>query len=431
MKTEDRKKLNKIKRKNAQLYPIYKAFSWDLLCFYPVQFLFLTITKGLTASEVLITNACYIIFVLACQVFAILITDTLGKRNSMICGNALLVVHMIVYMAASSIVGIIVSQLICAMGYAIKAIAETNILYDSVSTRGGEGLYSRIDSIGGSGYYWLDGLIGISAGYLFVINNYLPMYICLGFLIISTILSFGFCDIHEVKRKRKKNINIVLKEYTKDLRSSVKFILKSDRLKSYIIFGGVFYGIISIINTYRAELLVSMGIPEEQFSIILAVLTLLAAVAVTASQKVHKKFKNKTLSFLSLSFIGACIVISIFANAQNSLSIPIILIMYAILKITSSMWYIMKYKYLKNFTTEESRNKISFTYELVSGIIASIISIIGSIILDDVGINMAFLLVSLAGLIGIVLSLDYMRPRFGLKPSEYKKKDVEITKNIS
>lgn len=50
---EDRKKLNKIKRNNAKLYPIYKMFSWDLLFFYSVEFLFYTITKKVTASEIL------------------------------------------------------------------------------------------------------------------------------------------------------------------------------------------------------------------------------------------------------------------------------------------------------------------------------------------------------------------------------------------
>lgn len=42
---ENNKELNKIRRKNAKLYPIYKMFSWDLLFFYSIEFLFYTITK--------------------------------------------------------------------------------------------------------------------------------------------------------------------------------------------------------------------------------------------------------------------------------------------------------------------------------------------------------------------------------------------------
>ena len=40
-----KKKISKKRRINAMLYPVYKAFSWDLLCFYSVEFLFYTITK--------------------------------------------------------------------------------------------------------------------------------------------------------------------------------------------------------------------------------------------------------------------------------------------------------------------------------------------------------------------------------------------------
>ena len=43
--TIDTLHLKKIRRKNAKLYPVYKMFSWDLLCFYSIEFLFYTITK--------------------------------------------------------------------------------------------------------------------------------------------------------------------------------------------------------------------------------------------------------------------------------------------------------------------------------------------------------------------------------------------------
>lgn len=56
-----KKEISKIKRKNAKLYPIYKMFAWDLLFFYSIEFLFYTITKKLTASEVLIINGFYLL----------------------------------------------------------------------------------------------------------------------------------------------------------------------------------------------------------------------------------------------------------------------------------------------------------------------------------------------------------------------------------
>lgn len=426
---EDRLKLNKIRRKNAKLYPIYKMFSWDLLFFYSIEFLFYTITKKVTASEILIINGFYLLFRIVMQIPAVALTDLLGKRKSIILGNMLLIVYMLILLCFPGAISIIIADLVFALGYDMKTIAESNLLYDSVSTRGGEGLYSKLDAKGGSWYYILDGIASLVAGYLFVINNYIPMLICLGFIIISTILSFGFKDIYKVKKDKKANIGLsnTLKEYGNDLKSSFKFILKSKRMKAFILFQIVFYSVIEIVDTYNSDLLINIGIPEEQFSMIFAVLTLIGGISLSLKRPIEKKFKNRTLSFISLMYIGACIIIGAVATLLKSeMIIPIALIMYAVQKVNTSIWYILEAKYLKNFTKEEMRNKITFTYEFIGGIAASIFSILGGLLLKVLNVRNAFLVIGLLALASMVVALDYMRTRFGLKPEEYKKEDIEF-----
>lgn len=426
---EDRLKLNKIRRKNAKLYPIYKMFSWDLLFFYSIEFLFYTITKKVTASEILIINGFYLLFRIVMQIPAVALTDLLGKRKSIILGNMLLIVYMLILLCFPGAISIIIADLVFALGYDMKTIAESNLLYDSVSTRGGEGLYSKLDAKGGSWYYILDGIASLVAGYLFVINNYIPMLICLGFIIISTILSFGFKDIYKVKKDKKANIGLsnTLKEYGNDLKSSFKFILKSKRMKAFILFQIVFYSVIEIVDTYNSDLLINIGIPEEQFSMIFAVLTLIGGISLSLKRPIEKKFKNRTLAFISLMYIGACIIIGAVATLLKSeMIIPIALIMYAVQKVNTSIWYILEAKYLKNFTKEEMRNKITFTYEFIGGIAASIFSILGGLLLKVLNVRNAFLVIGLLALASMVVALDYMRTRFGLKPEEYKKEDIEF-----
>lgn len=426
---ENRKEINKIRRKNAKLYPVYKMFSWDLLFFYSIEFLFYTITKKVTASEVLIINGFYLLFRMLMQIPAVAITDFLGKRKSIILGNCLLIVYVSVLILGPGAISIIIADLIFSLGYNIKTIAEANLIYDSVATRGGEGLYSKLDAKGGSWYYILDGIASLTAGYLFVINNYIPMIICLGFIVISTILSFGFKDIYEVKidEKAKLNIKGTLKEYGNDLKSSLRFIFRSKRMKSFVLFQIVFYSLIEIIDTYNSDLLVSIGIPEEQFSIILAVLTLIGGISLSFKGPIEKKFKNRTLAFLSLMYIGACVVIGLVANLWKSeIIIPIVLVMCAMQRISTSIWYILETKYLRNFTKEDVRNKITFSYEFIGGIAASIFSVLGGLLLEVINVENAFLIVGLTALAVMVVVLDYMRTRFGLKPNEYKKEDIEF-----
>ncbi len=426
---KSRKELNKIRRKNARLYPIYKMFSWDLLFFYSIEFLFYTITKKVTASEILIINGLYLFCRIIMQIPAVAITDLLGKRKSIILGNVMLIIYIIALIIFPGAIGIMFANLIFSLGYNLKTIAESNLLYDSVATRGGEGLYSKLDAKGGSLYYILDGIASLTAGYLFVINNYLPIFICLGFTIISTILSLRFEDIYEIKQGKNKNSGLipVLKEYKKDLKTSFKFILKSKRMKAFILFQIVFYSLISIIDTYNGDLLTDIGVPEEQFSMIFAVLILIGGISLSLKKPIEKKFKNRTLAFLSLMYIGTCIAIGTISTMYtDNFIIPIILVMYAIQHVTTSIWYILESKYLKNFTNEDMRNKITFTYEFIGGVAASIFSVLGGLLLEVTSIQSAFLIVGLIALASMVVTLDYMRSRFGLKPEEYKKEDIEL-----
>jgi len=430
---QDRLKLSKIRRNNAKLYPVYKMFSWDLLFFYSIEFLFYTITKRVTASEILIINGFYLLFRIVMQIPAVAITDFLGKRKSIILGNILLIVYMLILLCFPGAISIIIADLVFALGYDMKTIAESNLLYDSVSTRGGEGLYSKLDAKGGSWYYILDGIASLVAGYLFVINNYIPMLICLGFIVISTILSFGFKDVYKIEKEKKEKIGlaVTLKDYGNDLKSSFKFILKSKRMKAFILFQIVFYSVIEIVDTYNSDLLINIGIPEEQFSMIFAVLTLIGGISLSLKRPIEKKFKNRTLSFVSLIYIGACIIIGAISTFWKSETIiPIVLMMYAVQKINTSIWYILEAKYLKNFTKEEMRNKITFSYEFIGGIAASIFSILGGLLLKVLNVENAFLVIGLLALASMVVVLDYMRTRFGLKPEEYTKEDLEFESSV-
>ena len=420
---------SKIRRKNAKLYPIYKMFSWDLLFFYSIQFLFYTITKKVTASEILIINGIYLLFIIMTQIPAVEVTDFIGKRKTIILGNTLLIIYMLVLILLPGAISIIIADFIFALGYNMKLIAETNLLYDSVSTRGGEGLYSKLDAKGGSWYYILDGVASLIAGYLFVINNYIPMFICLGFIIISTILSFGFQDVYEIEQdeSKKDNFIITLKEYRQDLKTTFKFILKSRRMKALILFQVVFYSTIQIINTYRSDLLITIGIPEEQFSMLFAILTLIGGLSMSLKKPIEKNFKNRTLSLLSLTYIVSCIIIGFFASKYTGSSIiALIFVMLALQKISTSIWFILEFKYLKNFTNESMRNKITFTYEFIGSIAASIFSILGGLLINIISVQNAFLIVGLFALACMIVTLDYMRTRIGLKPKEYKKEDIEI-----
>lgn len=420
------KKIRKKRRTNAILYPIYKMLSWDLLCFYCIEFLFYTITKGVSASEVLVISASYIFFKVLFQIPSVMIADYFGKRKSIILGNGLLIIYILILMWAPNLLWLILANIFCGFGYGLKVISESNLLYDSVATHGGDGIYTKIDSKGASAYYVVDMLFAMIAGYLFVINQYLPLMLCMVCLIISFILSFQFKDIHRsIKQKSNKKFSEFMKGYKDDIKESFQFLKRSKRLKAYFIFATFFYGIIKVAATYRSNLMTDLGITPEQFSMIYGGLSLVAAVSASFSKKIQKQFRNKTLTVLSLTHIVSMLLAGIISSIiTNNMSIPFVLVCCILMRICDAQWYVTEYTYLKNFTNHETRNKITFTYEIIMCIGAVFISIICAAILKFIPIRYTMIFTGLLFLAVAVVILDYMKTRFGLKPNQYTKEDL-------
>lgn len=424
-KYKTKKEETKAKRQNAKIFPIYKMFSWDLLFFYSTQYLFYTNVKGITAGEILKLDAFFPLFIILMQLPATICADLLGRRKSLIVGNVIMILYIFLLMILPGVVGIIIANIIYAFGYSLRGIQATNILYDSTATKGGEGLYAKINGKGATGYYILDGIASLTAGYLFVVNGYLPMIICLAFTIIATIISTRFKDIYENKLEENE-ISNKIKEYRRDFKISIKNIITSKRLRALLIFMGIFNALITITGTYKGNTLTELQVKPETFSMINAIFTFIAGIATTFQDKIHKKFRNRSFTFLAMIFITSIILIGIllYTNIPNIL--PIILILLAIRSITMSNYYVLSERYAKNFSTPKTRTRISFAIEFTTNIIEAIMVFFAGVLLDGTNIRFATLFIGLIFLIIFILILDYMRTRVGLKPEEYDKKDIEL-----
>ncbi len=424
-KYKTKKEETKAKRKNAKLFPIYKMFSWDLLFFYSTQYLFYTMVKGITAGEILKLDAFFPLFIIVMQLPAAICADFLGRKKSLVIGNIIMVIYIFLLILLPGMIGIFIANIIYAFGYSLRGIQATNILYDSTATKGGEGLYPKINGKGATGYYILDGIASLTAGYLFVINGYLPMIICLIFTIIATIISTRFQDIY-INQLEENEVSNKIKEYKEDFKISIKNIMTSKRLRALLIFMGIFNAFITITGTYRGNILTELEVKPEVFSMINAILTFIAGIATIFQDKIHKKFRNKSFAFLSLTFVISIIIIGILLFTGSTKILPIILILFAVRNITMSNYYVLSERYSKNFSTAKTRSRISFATEFTTNIIEAIAVFLAGMLLDATNIRFATIFIGLAFLMLFVLGLDYMRTRVGLKPKEYDKKDIEL-----
>ena len=416
------------KKNNARLYPIYKMFSWDLIFYYAISFVFLVQTKNLSIAEVMFTDALYPIFKVVLQIPALVVIDKMGKKKSLIIGNLALGLYLLLIILAKNIIHVAIAGIISAFAFAIKNVAEPNILYDSVTQRKGKGMYAKLDELGARNYYYLDGITSIFTGFLFIVNGYLPIIVSLIFVTISIALTTCFKEIYPINKEKAKTIVTRIKEYKEELKTSFKFIIQSKRLQAIMLFAFVFEGIVYVSYTLREGLLTEMEVPAQYFAIIISTLTIVSGMFVSLQEIIDKKFKNKALTVMAVVYLFSFILIGICADFINNwwISLIVCLLLFALQYAIQSPHHVLLAKYLKSFASAKMRVKIDSAFNLVKSISEFGIAMIASALLRMNSTKNTFLILGIGFFIIMIFVLQWMKPRFGLKAEEYNEKDIKF-----
>lgn len=410
---------------NMRIYPIYKMLSWDLLFFYSINFIFLIQVKGISASDVLFAEACYPIFKIILLVPLTALINKIGKRNSLILANSINALSVLSYIVAKDLSFVILGQLLSAITFNIKGIVETNLLYDSLPKDGKRGhAFSKIDGKGMSWYYYADAVSSVASGFLYVINGYIPLILSLICCLLSVVLSFKFNDIKKADQVEITNT----KQYITDLKNSLKYMLQSDRLKYLFIFGATFSALLSVLISLRSGTLEQIGVPEQYFGIIFAILGITSGITAKNQNKIHNKFTNKTLAVISIPTAVSCMLIGfcVSGNFNMQITLTMLIPLFLVQFLAKGAFYTLIKRYLNNFTTSSLRNKITSAYNLAESISRAILSLIASWLLQKTTTSGTVFVLGCIVTIALVLLIDKMRDKVGLKPEEYPKKDIEF-----
>lgn len=426
MENTKEQKIIKQKKKNVKIFPIYKTVSWDLLFYFPIIFLFLTQVKGFTPAQVLFSDSFYTLSNTFWQLPITSVVDRIGKKNCLIIGNILYSLSILAIIFVQNFYELLMIQFVYALGYSIKCICETNILYDSLPVGKKRGtVFSKIDGKSSSYFYIFDAIASVIAGFTFVINGYIPMVLCLICCITATVISFKFRHTKIVEEKVE---SISLKTYYGQLKESFKFFLKSKRLKSLIIFNAILMGVIFGIVNLRSSMLSEMKVPEQYFGIVFALLQLSAAFMARKTDKIQKMFKNKTLTFIGLPVTLSCILIGFVGlDTLSKSSFILIFLLFLIQYALKGPFQALMARYLNNFTNRKIRPKITALKYLTSNLFTALVSMLCALMLGFTSTANTFIVVGCISTIFIVLLLDYMRGRVGLKPEQYGKEDLRYS----
>ena len=278
----------------------------------------------------------------------------------------------------------------------------------------------------------------IISGFLFAVNGYLPILISLGVVIISFLLSMLFIEPisdelekykNDIKDKKDaKQIIKIFKIVVEDFKSSVKFIMKSKRLQSLMIFSSIMSGFICILIAYQVNIYEELNISPSLIGIIFAALEIIAAICSKKHDVFQNKFTNKSLTVLGTLAAATCISIGICSCfIQNKIiAIVLITISLAVKYVTVGIYQILIDNYYTNFTNEEIDTKVFSTKLFFNSIANVVLGLIASVLLKVITTGQAFIALGMLFGVLFLISAIYMKNYLGLKPEEYSNEEIFV-----
>lgn len=423
-KNVETKDVQMMRKTNMRIFPTYKRLAWDYLFFYTIDFLFLTQIKGISAADVMLKSTFYAFFSMALQIPANIIVEFLGRKNSIILGNILSCLYMVMIMMSRNLIDLIIAEFFSAMSFTIKNIAEPSLLNESIPpSRYKSQIYSKISSKGASGYYVIGAISKIIAGALFTINGYLPIILSLLILVLVTVLSIGF--IEPVKKKKKGNAVLIYRVEMRNVKEGFAFVLKSERLKALILCASLIYSLLSILSTYHVSLQEDIGLSSFVIGIIAAIGGLASAYASKMQAKFHNKFRNQSLFTICMLLSISTIIAGIFGIKAQTYIVLLVMVIasFFVYKFGMGMFYTIIDRYLRNFSNEKIDTKIFAAYNLFRNVFRMLAGLLASFLLDKMATVYCMIVIGVLFTIMYILLGKYMKTRVGLKPEEYSKEE--------
>lgn len=423
--TEDKQKRRNMRKNNMRIFPIYKKLAWDYLFFYTIDFLFLTQAKGISASDVVLKNTFYAFFIAVMQIPASIIVEFLGKRNSLVLANICNCLYMIIIMLSKNLADLVLGEFLSAIAFSIKNVAEPSLLNESIPpSRWKSEIYSKINAKGATGYYVLNAISKITAGFLFTINPYIPISCSLAVSVLTVILSWKF--IEPTKKKKIEGGQIYTKQL-KDINDGFKFVLKSERLKALILCSSIVTSLNAILSNYYVSLFENLDISAGIIGIIAAVGSFFASYASKNQKSIQNRFKNRTLVAISLALSISTMLAGAFGIKGGKYLIIIILvvIMSLVYELGKGLFNTVIDQYLSNFSNEKIDTKIYAAKNLFSAVSRVIGGLMASFLLGRIPI--AFCMIIIGAIFTWICTLtgEYMKTRVGLNPNEYSEEELK------
>lgn len=222
-------------RRSIKLYPTFYALSADLIFFVPIDTLFLTLVKGLNASQISAMTMIGLLICILSQKIIVKVTKRIGNANSIRLGALMLLLSSIILTFGKSFISLIIYRIINELAFMFWNMTSI-LLKNDLIYLGKKDEYYTVRNKAKVMYGITTMITALISGYLFNVNKYLPMYISLVIYFIIFIISFKFYEVQVKEENNNEGIK-TNKDKKIELTSTIFFVILSN---------AIFYSIIKM-----------------------------------------------------------------------------------------------------------------------------------------------------------------------------------------
>lgn len=391
---------NKIELSN-KIYPYLAALSDDLLFWIAINTLFLTTVKGFSASQISLLTAIASFSAIILQGIIFKIIKKIGNIKSVRIGLSLLLLSATILTFAKKFCVISIGYIIYSNAFYFTSMGSI-ILKRNLKAVNKEKEFSKVQSKISFIYSLITMIIAFIAGFIFSVNNYLPMIFCIIICIFNIILSFSLFEYksNEVETKELKNIN----NKSVSLNKTIIMIIATY---------GLLYSMVDILQSNGKLFIQSdlqkyleIGITSIYLTIIIAFSRVFRVISNILFNKMYQKLKGKSIVLLNLLVIisailmitGSMITYDLFGTIIMAFGFCILLFARDPINTFS------KTELLNNCDTKD-QEILLHRYNLSRRIITCILSIIVSILLSKYEMRNLMIILLILTIIYLYLTL--------------------------
>ena len=386
---------NKIKISN-KIYPFLVGLSDDLMFWAAINTIFLTIVKGFTASQIsmLVAIASFSSIIFERTMFIII--KRIGNLRSFRVGLVMLLLAAIIITFTKNIFSVAIGFIIYYLAYYFTNMSNV-ILKRNLKAINCENDFAKIQSKTSLIYATATMIISFIVGFLFNINNYLPMIMCILICIINIYLSRS---LYEYKDKK------IMIEDNNENSNKVNW----SKIIILIIFVyGLLYATVEslqengkIFIQYRMQNFIPIAKTSIYLTIIIAFSRVARVLSNLLFNKIHNILKSRLIILLNVLLISSiAFMILGFIIPYNTIGVIIMGIGFFILLFVRDPIAIFTKLELFNNCKVKDQEEVIHKYNLCRKIVRCLLATSASLLL--LKINMLYLMMSL-----FVLCLMYL-----------------------